>query len=135
MSAALLSLAEKSFIEMKKGEFDQLYVKGTEGYLLVLQAGPNAVLIVSTTKDIRLGKIFLNEIIDFDRMNDGDDYFPYPYVFKPPTPPDDIAPVGQLQVKRPITEEEAEFEPYCRHCGAKLAKGQTLCHVCRKKID
>jgi len=60
MTAALLSLAKMSVIEMKKGEFDQLYVKGTDGYLLVMQAGPNAVLTVSTTKDVRLGLMFLD---------------------------------------------------------------------------
>jgi len=62
MTVALLSLAEKSFIEMKKGEFDQLYVKRSDGYLLILQAGPNAVLIVSTTKmsDVRLELISLD---------------------------------------------------------------------------
>ena len=60
MTAALLSLAERSVIEMEKGEFNQLYVKGSDGYLLVLQAGPNAVLTVSTTKDVRLGLIFLD---------------------------------------------------------------------------
>ena len=60
MTAALLSLAERSVIELDKGEFDQLYVKGSQGYLLVLQAGPNAVLTVSTTKDVRLGLIFLD---------------------------------------------------------------------------
>ncbi len=60
MTAALLSLAKISVIEMKKGEFDQLYVKGTNGYLLVMQASPNAVLTVSTTKDVRLGLIFLD---------------------------------------------------------------------------
>jgi predicted regulator of Ras-like GTPase activity (Roadblock/LC7/MglB family) len=60
MTAALLSLAERSVIEMEKGLFDQLYVKGSDGYLLVLQAGPNAVLTVSTTKDVRLGLIFLD---------------------------------------------------------------------------
>ena len=60
MPAALLSLSERAVIEMEKGEFDQLYVKGTEGYLLVLQAGPNAVLTVSTSKDVRLGLIFLD---------------------------------------------------------------------------
>ncbi len=60
MTAALLSLAERSVIELDKGIFDQLYVKGSEGYLLVLQAGPNAVLTVSTTKDVRLGLIFLD---------------------------------------------------------------------------
>ena len=60
MTAALLSLSERAVIEMEKGEFEQLYVRGNEDYLLVLQAGPNAVLTVSTTKDVRLGLIFLD---------------------------------------------------------------------------
>ncbi len=60
MTAALLSLAERSVIELSKGIFEQLYIKGDDGYLLVLQAGPNAVLTVSTTKDVRLGLIFLD---------------------------------------------------------------------------
>jgi hypothetical protein len=60
MTAALLSLAERAALEMNKGEFEQVYVKGSSGYLLVLSAGQNAVLTVSTTKDVRLGLIFLD---------------------------------------------------------------------------
>ncbi len=60
MTAALLSLAERSIIEFEKGDFDTLYVKGSQGYLLVFQAGPNAVLTVSTTSDVKLGLIFLD---------------------------------------------------------------------------
>ncbi len=60
MTAALLSLAERAIQEMRKGDFEQIYVKGTDGYLLVLAAGQNAVLTVSTTKDVRLGLIFLD---------------------------------------------------------------------------
>jgi predicted regulator of Ras-like GTPase activity (Roadblock/LC7/MglB family) len=60
MTAALLSLAERAALEMSKGEFEQVYVKGSSGYLLVLSAGQNAVLTVSTTKDVRLGLIFLD---------------------------------------------------------------------------
>jgi len=60
MTAALLSLAERAIQEMRKGDFEQVYVKGTDGYLLVLAAGLNAVLTVSTTKDVRLGLIFLD---------------------------------------------------------------------------
>jgi len=60
MTAALLSLAERAIQEMSQGEFEQVYVKGTDGYLLVLAAGQNAVLTVSTTKDVRLGLIFLD---------------------------------------------------------------------------
>ena len=60
MSAALLSLSKKAITEMSKGNFDQLYIKGSEGYLLVMQAGPNAVLTVSTSKDVGLGLILLD---------------------------------------------------------------------------
>ena len=44
MTAALLSLAERSILEMKKGEFDQLFIKGSDGFLLVLREGSNVVL-------------------------------------------------------------------------------------------
>ncbi|MFX0075725.1 MAG: GTP-binding protein [Candidatus Hermodarchaeota archaeon] len=57
MTAALLSLSEKTILEIGKGSIDQLCIKGSEGYLLVMQAGPGAVLIVSTTKDARLGLV------------------------------------------------------------------------------
>ena len=60
MMAGLLSIAEKSVIELKKGEFDQLYVKSSNGYLLVIGAGPNAVLAISTTLDVRVGLILLD---------------------------------------------------------------------------
>lgn len=60
MTAALLSLSERAIIEMSKGDFDQLYIKGSTGYLLILQAGPNAVLTVSTTSEVRLGLILLD---------------------------------------------------------------------------
>jgi hypothetical protein len=60
MTAAILSLGERAAHEMGKGELEQIMVKGSDGYLLVLAAGPNAVLVVSTTPDIRLGLIFLD---------------------------------------------------------------------------
>ncbi|MGV9173850.1 MAG: roadblock/LC7 domain-containing protein [Promethearchaeia archaeon] len=60
MTAAILSLGERAAMEMDKGELQQIYVKGDLGYLLVLEAGKNAVLTVSTTKDVRLGLIFLD---------------------------------------------------------------------------
>jgi len=60
MTAALLSLAESAITLIKSGEFEQLFIKGRDGYLLVLPAGLNAVLSVSTTRDVRLGLIFLD---------------------------------------------------------------------------
>jgi predicted regulator of Ras-like GTPase activity (Roadblock/LC7/MglB family) len=59
MTSALLSLAEMTVAEMEKGDFDQLYLKATDGYLIYMQAGPKAVLAVSTTIDVKLGLVFL----------------------------------------------------------------------------
>ena len=58
MVATLLSLSEKAIIEMKIGEFKQLFIKGIDGYLLVFEAD-SAVLAVSTTVKAKLGLIFL----------------------------------------------------------------------------
>jgi predicted regulator of Ras-like GTPase activity (Roadblock/LC7/MglB family) len=58
MIAALLSLAESAINLIKHGEFEQLFIRGNDGYLLVLPAGPNGVLSVSTSRDVRLGLIF-----------------------------------------------------------------------------
>jgi len=60
MTATLLSLSERATIEMKKGNFEQLFIKGSEGYLIVMQAGLSAVLTISTTNDVRLGLILLD---------------------------------------------------------------------------
>lgn len=145
MTASLLSLAKKSVEEMEIGEFDQLYVKGSDGYLLTLPAGPEATLTVSTTRDVRLGLIFLDckrisERIgktlsgDFDD-NDDDGYLPFPYIFKPPSPPGDLSLEGQPQAKRFITKEALKYKPYCKHCGSILPDGETICHVCGKKVE
>jgi predicted regulator of Ras-like GTPase activity (Roadblock/LC7/MglB family) len=58
MVAALLSLSERAVMEMKIGEFTQLFIQGIDGYLLVFEADPG-VLAVSTTADAKLGLIFL----------------------------------------------------------------------------
>jgi predicted regulator of Ras-like GTPase activity (Roadblock/LC7/MglB family) len=59
MTAAILSLGERAAQELDKGEMEQIYIRGKDGYLLVMSAGANAVLTVSTTKDIKLGLVFL----------------------------------------------------------------------------
>lgn len=57
--SALLSISEQVIADMKKGDFDQLNIRGSFGYILILQAGPREVLMVSTTSDVRLGLLFL----------------------------------------------------------------------------
>ena len=58
MTAALLSLAESAITLIKRGEFEQLFIRGREGYLVVLPAGLNAVLAVATTRDVKYGLIY-----------------------------------------------------------------------------
>jgi len=66
--------------------------------------------------------------------DDEDGDFSLPYIFKPPTPPGDLAITGELQFRQPIPEEELEAKPYCKHCGSILPEGQSICHVCGKKV-
>jgi len=115
---------------MGKGDLDQLYIKGRNGYLLVMQAGPNAILLVSTTKDVRLGPIFLNFR---SKDDDGDDRYPYPYIFKPPGPPDDFAMAPQLLIRPSLKKKEPEEEKYCQYCGIKLTNEEESTHSCKEK--
>jgi len=62
---------------------------------------------------------------------DGDDRFPYPYVFKPPSPPDDFS--SAAQVITPLKKEDAQENVYCQYCGMELTKGDRLTHSCKKK--
>ena len=119
MTAALLSLSERAIIEMRKGDFDHLFIKGSEGYLLVTQIGPNAVLVKSD---------------DDDGDDDDDDRYPYPYIFKPPEPPGDLGVAPQLQVKKSM-DKEPENEIYCQYCGRKLRKEDRFSHNCRKSPE
>jgi hypothetical protein len=60
MTAAMLTLGEKAAIELGKGNLEQVNIKGQQGWLLAIQAGMNACLTVSTTRDAKLGLVFLD---------------------------------------------------------------------------
>ncbi|MFW9943086.1 MAG: roadblock/LC7 domain-containing protein [Candidatus Thorarchaeota archaeon] len=61
MTAALISIAERSITEMAKGKFEQLFIRGKNGYILVLPTGPNAVLAISTTNKVKL-RLIIHDI-------------------------------------------------------------------------
>ena len=65
---------------------------------------------------------------------DNDGFFPYPYIFKPPSPPGDLGLESEAQVTHPPSKEESEYKPYCKHCGADLPLGQSICPTCGKKV-
>lgn len=60
MSAAMLSLGERTASELARGELSEVYVKGETGYIILMSAGENAVLTALARKDAKLGLIFLD---------------------------------------------------------------------------
>jgi predicted regulator of Ras-like GTPase activity (Roadblock/LC7/MglB family) len=70
MTAALCSLSERAIGEMGLGEFEQSYIKSSKGYLLILHAGEDRVLTVSTTKDIKLAPILYKHYKQLEEGNE-----------------------------------------------------------------
>lgn len=60
MSAAMLSLGERIASELGRGVLDQVYIRGDEGYVILMAVGEEAVLTVLARKDAKLGLIFLD---------------------------------------------------------------------------
>lgn len=59
MAAALLALGERTLRELARGTLDQVLVKGSGGYVLVIRAGADAVLEVITSQEAKLGLVLL----------------------------------------------------------------------------
>ncbi len=59
MSATILSLGEKFASELERGTLDQLYVQGSEGYVLFRGISDLAVLGLIVSNETRLGMLFL----------------------------------------------------------------------------
>jgi predicted regulator of Ras-like GTPase activity (Roadblock/LC7/MglB family) len=60
MSAAMLSLGERISIELKRGDLDQVYIRGDNGYVMLTSVGQDAVLTVMASVNAKLGLIFLD---------------------------------------------------------------------------
>jgi predicted regulator of Ras-like GTPase activity (Roadblock/LC7/MglB family) len=60
MSAAMLSLGERTASELARGDLSEVYVKGENGYVVLMASGENAVLTALARKDARLGLVFLD---------------------------------------------------------------------------
>lgn len=60
MSAAMLSLGDRTAEELSRGSLEQILVKGDKGFILMTYAGPEAVVTVLTKPEARLGLIFLD---------------------------------------------------------------------------
>jgi len=59
MSAAMLSLGERIAMELGRGALEQVYVKGDQGYVILMSVGDEAVLTVLAHSRAKLGLVFL----------------------------------------------------------------------------
>lgn len=60
MSAAMLSLGDRTAQELGRGELDQVLIKGANGYVIMTSAGADAVVTVMAKPQGKLGLIFLD---------------------------------------------------------------------------
>jgi predicted regulator of Ras-like GTPase activity (Roadblock/LC7/MglB family) len=59
MSAAMLSLGERIGSELGRGELEQVYIRGDDGYVILTAVGEEAVLTALAREGAKLGIIFL----------------------------------------------------------------------------
>ena len=59
MAAAMLSLGDRISLELGRGELNEVYIKGDQGYVLLTSVGERAVLTALVHENAKLGLIFL----------------------------------------------------------------------------
>ena len=60
MSAAMLSLGERIAVELGRGLLEQVYIKGSEGYVILMSIGEEAVLTALARENAKLGLLLLD---------------------------------------------------------------------------
>ncbi|OQX65581.1 MAG: hypothetical protein B5M51_00315 [Anaerolinea sp. 4484_236] len=60
MSAAMLSLGERIASELGRGVLEQVYIRGENGFVVLMAVGKEAVLTALASKKAKLGLIFLD---------------------------------------------------------------------------
>ena len=59
MSAAMLSLGDRIANELKRGQLDQVFVRGEDGYVVLVSIGEEAVLTALARSRAKRGLVFL----------------------------------------------------------------------------
>ena len=68
MSATILALGEKFAEELERGNLEQLYIKGEDGYILFKGISDFAVLGLIVSNETRLGMLFLQMKIAAEKI-------------------------------------------------------------------
>lgn len=59
MAAAMLGVGERISSELMSSTMEQIYVRSEKGYVVINAVGTESVLVVLTTKDAKLGLVFI----------------------------------------------------------------------------
>ena len=59
MAAAMLGVGERISSELMASVMEQVYVRSEKGYVVLNAVGADSVLVVLTTKDAKLGLVFI----------------------------------------------------------------------------
>ncbi len=60
MSSTLLSLGMRAATELGRGNLEQVLIRGSGGYVVMVKAKSGTMLLTLTTKEAKLGLIFLD---------------------------------------------------------------------------
>jgi len=60
MSSTLLSLGSRAARELERGNLEQVLIRGEKGYVIMVGAAAGTLLLVLTTKEAKLGLVFLD---------------------------------------------------------------------------
>jgi hypothetical protein len=60
MSAAILALGDRISGDLQRGTLEQVYIRGTNGYVFLTSASDETVLTVLVRKQAKLGLVFLD---------------------------------------------------------------------------
>jgi uncharacterized protein len=122
MSAALLTLGERAATGLGKGELAQVFVEAAQGYVVLMAAGRNAVLVAVTSGTAKVGLVLFEmrkaavkvaEIMDAESVEahvSEDDYVEEHRAEEPTPPP---APVfGAPDVPPPSNNNDTAFSTW-----------------------
>ena len=60
MTAAMLALGERIANDLNRGQLSQVYIKGENGYVLLMAVNESAVLTAIASEEAKLGLVFLD---------------------------------------------------------------------------
>jgi predicted regulator of Ras-like GTPase activity (Roadblock/LC7/MglB family) len=60
MSAAMMSMGARTAAELNRGDLERLFVKGKDGFVVIMRAGGHGVLMAMAREDAKLGLLFLD---------------------------------------------------------------------------